>query len=47
MFGISDIQCYIKEEEKEREKKVTKIIKKKNRYKIDNQHQKGKIKNLE
>ena len=30
-FGISDIQCYIKEEEKEteREKKVTKIILKK------------------
>ena len=29
-FGISDIQCYIKEEEKEteREKKVTKIINK-------------------
>ena len=29
-FGISDIQCYTKEEEKEREeKKVTKIIYKK------------------
>ena len=29
MFGISDIQCYIKEEEKETEKKkVTEIIKK-------------------
>jgi len=41
------MQCYIKEEEKEREKKVTKIIKKKYRYKIDNKYQKAKIKNLE
>ena len=48
-FGISDIQCYIKEEEKERElqKKVTEIIKKIYRYKIDNKYQKAKIKNLE
>ena len=29
------------------EKKVTKIIKKKYRYKIDNKYQKAKIKNLE
>jgi len=38
-----------KEEEKERErkKKVTKIIKKKYRYKIDNKYQKAKIKSLE
>ena len=36
-----------KRRERKREKKVTKIIKNKNRYKIDNQHQKGKIKNLE
>jgi len=30
-----------------REKKVTKIIYKKNRYKIDNKYQKAKIKNLD
>ena len=47
-FGISDIQCYIKEEEKEREeKKSHKNYKKKYRYKIDNKYQKAKIKNLE
>ena len=34
--------------EKEKEKRVTEIIKKKNyRYKIDNKYQKAKIKNLE
>ena len=50
----SDIQCYIKEEEKETEKKKRKkkksqkLYKKKNyRYKIDNIYQKAKIKNLE
>ena len=48
-FGIADIRCYIKEEEKETEggKKVTEIIKKTYRYKIDNIYQKAKIKNLE
>ena len=47
-FGISDIQCYIKDEEKKTEKKkVTEIIKKNYRYKIDNIYQKAKIKNLE
>ena len=33
--------------ERKREKKVTKVIKKKYRYKIDNKYQKAKIKNLE
>ena len=34
--------------ERQREKKkVTKVIKKKYRYKIDNKYQKAKIKNLE
>ena len=32
---------------KERKKKVTKVIKKKYRYTIDNKYQKAKIKNLE
>ena len=41
---MSDIQCYIKEEEKQK-KKVTEIIN--YRYKIDNIYQKAKIKNLE
>ena len=36
-----------RERKREREKKVTKIIYKKNRYKIDNKYQKAKIKNLE
>ena len=36
-----------KKRKKERENKVTKIIKKKNWYKIDNKYQKAKIKNLE
>ena len=36
-----------KKRKKERQKKVTKIIKKKYRYKIDNKYQKAKIKNLE
>ena len=41
---MSDIQCYIKEEEKQK-KKVTEIIN--YRYKIDNKYQRAKIKNLE
>ena len=36
---------YKRRREREREKKVTKIILK-NRYKIDNKYQKAKIKNL-
>jgi len=47
----SDIQCYVKEEEKETEKKKKRshrnYIKKNYRYKIDNKYQKVKIKNLE
>ena len=34
-------------ERKREKKKVTKVIYKKNRYKIDNKYQKAKIKNLE
>ena len=34
-------------ERKREKKKVTEIIKKKYKYKIDNKYQKGKIKNLE
>ena len=47
----SDIQCYIEEEEKETEKKKKRshrnYIKKNYRYKVDNNYQKAKIKNLE
>ena len=49
--GISDIQCYIKEEKETEKKKKKKshrnYIKKNYRYKIDNIYQKAKIKNLE
>ena len=38
---------YKRRRERKREKKVTKIIKKNYRYKIDNKYQKAKIKNLE
>ena len=42
------MQCYIKEEEKETErKKKSQKYKKNYRYKIDNKYQKAKIKNLE
>ena len=37
----------VKENKRKKEKKVTKIIKKKYRYKIDNKYQKVKIKKLE
>ena len=38
---------YKRRRETEKEKKVTEIIKKNYRYKIDNKYQKAKIKNLE
>ena len=38
---------YKRRRERKREKKVTKIIKKKYMCKIDNKYQKAKIKNLE
>ena len=48
LFGIADIRCYIKEEEKETEgKKSHRNYKKTYRYKIDTIYQKAKIKNLE
>ena len=47
-FGIADIRCYIKEEEKEtegeKEKKKSQKLWRKYRYKVDNKYQKAKVK---